>query len=72
MNRAYASDEVREIIEDRLKTKRDEANRLFHAKVEGKVEVAKTLLSKGMPLNEVLELTGLTAEQLDHERFRSF
>ena len=43
MNRAYASEEVRAII-------------------EGKVEVPKTLL----------ELTSLTAEQLDHERFRSF
>ena len=35
---------------------------------EGKLETAKNLLKKGMPLKEVMELTGLTEKQIQNAK----
>lgn len=82
MRRAYASAEVREMIEFRLKALHDEATRLERARLEGESEgeargeakgeakaradVARKMLASGMDAATVRDLTGLDPGSL-HE-----
>ena len=76
MRKAYASDEVREMIESRMKAIRDwntrEANAieqglakgLAQGLAEGKAEVARKLKEKGMDNAAILEITGVDPDLL--------
>jgi len=76
MNRALARDEVREMIEARLKFQRDEATRLEVALQQGiekgiqqgirqeRTHVALKLLSTGFPVDAISQATGLSPEEL--------
>lgn len=64
MRRAYAKDPVRELSEAREKAERDELNRLYTAKLEGKLEAAQAMLSLGIDLATVCEKLGLRPEDL--------
>ena len=72
MRRAYATDRVRALIEAREKAERDELSRLQNAvakgiaegKAEGKADVGRAMLAKGVPLEQVLEWTGLSEAEI--------
>lgn len=64
MRRAYAKDPIRELIEAREKAERDELNRLYTAKLEGKLEVARNLLAAGLDRETVLRAAGLNKNDL--------
>jgi predicted transposase/invertase (TIGR01784 family) len=68
MRKAYASDEVREMIEMRLKAKRDEASRMQHAlqtgRQEGRLDVARRMLAQGLEREVVMKCTGLGPDEL--------
>jgi len=72
MRRAYAKDPIRELIEAREKAERDELNRLytaklegkFEGKLEGKLEVARNLLAAGLDRETVLRAAGLNESDL--------
>lgn len=64
MRRAYAKDPVRELIEAREKAERDELNRIHTAKLEGKIEAAKAMLTLGIDLQTVCEKLGLLESEL--------
>jgi predicted transposase/invertase (TIGR01784 family) len=66
-------DEERQAYEEHLKWLRIEANTLkkyeakgfMEGKAEGKAEIAKTMLRKGMEINTISELTELTLHQIE-------
>lgn len=72
----FTKTELRE-YEDSLKAYRDLKNSLDSAELkglekglekgraEGRAEVAKNLISMGMPIEDVMKVTGLTAEEID-------
>ncbi|MHB2016712.1 MAG: Rpn family recombination-promoting nuclease/putative transposase [Candidatus Xenobia bacterium] len=68
MRRARAGDEVRELIEARLKFEHDEASRLGRARREGQQEerreMARRMLERGMDRESVLAVTGLQPDEL--------
>ena len=68
MRRAYAKDPIRELIEAREKAEKDDLNRLYTAKLEGKhegkLEVARNLLAAGLERETVLRATGLNESDL--------
>lgn len=65
--------EARRLYEIRQKALHDEASMLEGARAEGeslgsfkgKLEVAKNMLTKGMDMATIAELTGLSTEQLE-------
>lgn len=67
-----ASPEFREVERLREKARHDEAQALYHArnegKIEGKIEIARNLLKIGLPLNQIVAATELTAEEVEHLR----
>ena len=75
-----ASSEFREIERLREKTRHDEAQALYHAKLEGiqegiqkgvekgKLEIVKKLLKRNRPIDEIIEDTGLTREEIENIR----
>ena len=79
-----ASPEFREIERLRAKARHDEAQALYHAeqkgiakgKIEGKqegiaernIEIAQKLLRRGRPIDEIVEDTGLTYQEVEHLR----
>lgn len=65
MRRAYAAEPVRELIEAPEKAERDERDRIYTAKLEGKVEVVRNALAAGLDRGTILKLTGLSATGLD-------
>ncbi|MBT9584324.1 Rpn family recombination-promoting nuclease/putative transposase [bacterium] len=73
MNQAFARDEVRELIEARIRFQRDEATRLDRAKQEGlkqgleqgRREVARNLLLSGASLEMISLATGLSLDDLN-------
>ena len=79
MRRALASDEVREMIEFRMKALRDEATRMERARQEsweqgrqqgielGKMEVVRRMLAFGMSPEAVSQISGLSLELLVSE-----
>ncbi len=76
MRKAYATDEVKELIEFRDKAMHDEATRMAHAvreaqqqarleaRKENTLEIARNMLADGIGRDKVLKLTGLRAEDL--------
>lgn len=74
MRRAYAKDPIRELIEAREKAERDDLNRIYTArlegklegrleeKLEGKLEVARNMLAAGLDRKTVLRTTGLSED----------
>jgi predicted transposase/invertase (TIGR01784 family) len=60
----FTPDQVRS-YEDSLKYYRDMKNSLDTAKDEKAMEIAKKALAKGYSIDEVIDLTGLTKEQID-------
>ena len=64
MRRAYASSEVRELMESREKAAHDEASRMERALTKGKLEIARRMLAAGMERETILRLTGLKDNEL--------
>ncbi|MHB2016119.1 MAG: hypothetical protein ACYCW6_04150 [Candidatus Xenobia bacterium] len=72
LRRAYATDEVRELVQARLKAKRDEASRLEHALETGREEgrqeerqgVVARLMAAGMEREAIRQALGLTADEI--------
>jgi predicted transposase/invertase (TIGR01784 family) len=60
----FTPDQVRS-YEDSLKYYRDMKNSLDTAKDEKAMEIAKKALAKGYSIDEIMDLTGLTKEQID-------
>ena len=67
-----ASSEFREVERLREKARHDEAQALYHAKQEGiserSIEIAQKLLRRGRPIDEIVEDTGLTYQEVEHLR----
>jgi predicted transposase/invertase (TIGR01784 family) len=61
----FTPDQIRS-YEDSLKYYRDLKNSLDTAKEEGKIEIAKNMLSKGFSLSDIIDLTGLTKQQIEN------
>lgn len=57
--------EARRLYEMRQKALHDEASMLEGAREEGKLEVARNMLAKGIDITTIADLTGLSAAQLD-------
>lgn len=76
MQKAYARDEIRELIKDREKARRDylsgldeaarqgEARGEARGEVKGRVEVARQMLIRGTDPTFICQVTGLSAEEL--------
>lgn len=62
-------EELRRIADLRLKAERDEKSRMLYAEEKGKternIEIAKKMLLKKVPIEEVIEITGLTKEEIE-------
>jgi predicted transposase/invertase (TIGR01784 family) len=73
MRKAYARDEVRELIEAREKAERDQISRLKQAHREGHregeatkaAEIARLLRARGETAANISELTGLTVAEIE-------
>ena len=71
-----ASPEFRELERLRAKARHDEAQALYHAERKGKqegkweekFEIAARLLKRNRPVDEIMEDTGLTYEEVEHLR----
>lgn len=69
-----ASSEFREVERLREKARHDEAQALYHAKQEGKIEgknernieIARNALQMKMPVADIAKLTGLTREEVEN------
>lgn len=65
---AAFSKEKRAQYDSDMITERDHENMMYSAekrgRQEGKAEVAKAMLAAGMPLEQIVSLTGLTEEQV--------
>lgn len=59
-----ASSEFREKERLREKARHDEAQALYHAKQEGKLEIARAMIADGEPAEKIERYTGLTAEEV--------
>ena len=78
VNSYYTSPEFREIERLREKARHDEAQALYHAEqqgiqkgiqqgfTEGKLEIARKLLKRNRPIDEIVEDTGLTREEIEN------
>lgn len=60
-----SSPEFREVERLREKARHDEAQALYHARREGKIEIAHNLMNMGLPLEQISRATGLTVEELE-------
>jgi predicted transposase/invertase (TIGR01784 family) len=81
MRKAQASDEVRELIELRLKAQHDEATRLYYARQEGlqeglreglqegrremQVQTARQMLEAGLDWASITRFTGVVPGDLE-------
>ena len=69
-----ASPEFREIERLREKARHDEAQALYHAEQDGiqkgiaerNIEIARKLLKRNRPIDEIVEDTGLTREEIEN------
>ena len=76
MRKAYARDEVRELIEARLKAEHDEISRRYQAELEGRqkglqegrqardLEISRAMLLAGYSKDEILKLLGPNPDEL--------
>ena len=65
-----ATPEFREMERLRSKARHDEAQALYHARLEEKYEFARKLLMRNRPIDEIMEDTGLTREEVEGLRAR--
>lgn len=69
MRKAYARDEVREMIEAREKAERDEVSRLHNARQEGRQEGLRTaaigMSSSGLSREQIVAALQVTRDQID-------
>jgi len=63
-----ATPEFRERERLYAKARHDEAQALYHARCEEKFEIAQNLLKRNRPLDEIVEDTGLTREEVENLR----
>ena len=65
----YFTEEEREIYEARLKWLRDEQSAIKSAEIRGgereKLQIARRMLSSGIPVSSIAELTGLTVDFIE-------
>ena len=66
-----ASSEFREKERLRAKARHDEAQALYNARKERDIEIAKKLLNRNRPVDEIVEDTGLTYEEVEDLRIKS-
>ncbi len=58
-------EELQRLAELKEKWELDERSAIQSAKEEGKLEIAKKLKEKGMPIEEIIEITELTKEEIE-------
>ncbi len=63
-----ASSEFREKERLRAKARHDEAQALYNARHEEKFEIARKLIKRNRPIDEIMEDTGLTYEEVESLR----
>ena len=63
-----ASSEFREKERPRAKARHDKAQALHHAELNAKIDVAKKLLKRNRPIDEIVEDTGLTYDEVESLR----
>ena len=61
----FTPDQIRS-YEDSLKYYRDLKNSLDTAKEEGKIEIAKNMINKGFSISDIIDLTGLSKQQVEN------
>ena len=66
-----ASSEFREKERLRAKARHDEAQALYNARKERDIEIAKKLLKRNRPVDEIVEDTGLTYQEVEDLRINS-
>ena len=74
MNAYYtitASSEFREKERLRAKARHDEAQALYNARYEEKLGFARKLLTRNRPIEEIMEDTGLTYEEIEDLRIEN-
>lgn len=64
MNYLTGNEEVRRLVELREKWKFDQMMDIRYAKKEGKIEIARKMLKKNKSIEEIIEITELTKEEL--------
>ena len=64
LKKLSADERARMLYESREKARFDELSRLHGARTEGKIEVAKRMLARGMDIAAVSELTGLPEDEI--------
>jgi len=64
MKKAYARDDVRELIEARRKAEHIDATRMEAAELRGELKSARRLIEHGMSREQVAEILGLQLEDL--------
>jgi len=60
-----ASPELRELERMRSKARHDEAQALYNAERKTKIEIARNALKKKMPIDDIVDITGLTREEIE-------
>ena len=66
-----ASSEFREKERLRAKARHDEAQALYNARYEEKLGFARKLLTRNRPIEEIVEDTGLTYEEVEDLRIKN-
>jgi len=64
-NSVVVSPEFREAERLRAKARHDEASALHNAEKKKAIEIAKKLLKRGRPIDEIMEDTGLTRAEIE-------
>ena len=64
LKKLSADERARMLYESREKARFDEMARLHGARTEGKIEVAKQMLARGMDIALISELTGLSEDEI--------
>ena len=65
MNYLTGNEEVRRLVELREKWKFDQMMDIRYAKKEGKIEIARKMLKKNKSIEEIIEITELTKEEIE-------
>ena len=65
------SSEFREKERLRTKARHDEAQALYNARKQRDIEIAKKLLKRNRPIDEIMEDTGLAYEEVENLRIKN-
>ena len=60
-----ADERTRMLLEAQETARRDEASRMWGAKQEGRLEIARNLLNMNMPIDQISTATGLTLKEIE-------